>query len=250
MESPVAWRSTLAGVVFVLAVAGIGAVDGRWAVAVYAVSLWHYLIYALAFVFRTVPLAVFKRDAMLMKGAALLAIAPFFLAAGPGLLSLAIVAAGLLLNTTAAAALGADRTYYGHELAGVPATWVTAFPYSLTSHPMLIGNMLAFGGTLLTPGFATEWWPLILLHVALNFATILKEVHVRPIRLERPPPGDWRLRACSLPTAAAILAAGAATGIAAAGTPLAILGTALCAAAYVTVLVGAYAWPPARADRP
>ena len=34
-------------------------------------------------------------------------------------------------------------------MAGLPARRITAFPYSLTSHPMILGNVAAFGGTLI-----------------------------------------------------------------------------------------------------
>ena len=69
------------------------------------------------------------------------------------LASLAVIAGGILLNVRAAAALGVDRTYYGHEVAGLPPRRITAFPYSLTSHPMILGNVAAFGGTLINPEF-------------------------------------------------------------------------------------------------
>lgn len=247
-EKPAAWRSTIACVAFVVAMTLVGWLNDSWTVSVYALSLWHYYIYGLAYLFRAVPLPVFKRDAVLMKGVALAAIAPFYLAAGPGILSLLVVGAGLFLNVAAARALGADRTYYGHELAGVPATWVTGFPYNLIPHPMLIGNALAFAGTLLTPGFAADWWPLILLHVALNLATVVKEVRARPIRLARPPAGHWQLLLCDWRTGAALLALGTLAAILA---PAGVVpGVALAALAFGAVLFGAYAWQPVPGDRP
>ena len=51
-----------------------------------------------------------------------------YLAAPLDLASLAVIAAGILLNGRAAAALGIDRTYYGHEVAGLPPRRITAFP--------------------------------------------------------------------------------------------------------------------------
>ena len=42
---------------------------------------------------------------------------------------------------------------------------------------MLIGNMLAFGGTLLDGAFRQNWWPLGLLHVVVNLAIILMEAY-------------------------------------------------------------------------
>ena len=90
--------------------------------------------------------------------------------------SLAVIAGGILLNVRAAAALGLDRTYYGHEVAGLPARRITAFPYSLTGHPMILGNVAAFGGTLINADFRQQWWPLAGLHVALNIGLLAMEL--------------------------------------------------------------------------
>ncbi len=49
------------------------------------------------------------------------------------------------VRMAAARALGTDRTYYGHEVAGLPHRRITTFPYSWISHPMLAGNIAAFG---------------------------------------------------------------------------------------------------------
>ena len=45
--------------------------QGLSARVIYALSFWHYELYFLAYVYRAVPLSVFKRDAILMKCAAL-----------------------------------------------------------------------------------------------------------------------------------------------------------------------------------
>ncbi|MEZ5862474.1 MAG: methyltransferase, partial [Geminicoccaceae bacterium] len=79
-------------------------------------------------------------------------------------------------------ALGDARTFYGVELEALPPARVTAFPYSITAHPMLIGNMAGYGGALLDAGFRQGWWPLAVLHVLLNFAIILMEAHGRQSR--------------------------------------------------------------------
>ena len=82
---------------------------------------------------------------------------------------------------------GLDRTYYGHEVAGLPARRITAFPYSLTSHPMILGNVAAFGGTLINPASAQQWWPLAGLHVVLNIGLLAMELagprHRRAVRI-------------------------------------------------------------------
>jgi hypothetical protein len=40
--------------------------------------------------------------------------------------------------------------------------------------------MIAFGGTLLHPGFREAWWPLAAIHIALNGALIVMETSVAP----------------------------------------------------------------------
>ena len=121
---------------------------------------------------------MFRRDAIAMKTVALAAFGVAYAAAPIDGLSLAVIAAGFLLNVSAARALGADRTYYGFELAGLAPVRVDAFPYSLTAHPMLIGNAIAFAGTLLNETFRRDWWPLAVAHVALNLAVLWMETHV------------------------------------------------------------------------
>ena len=61
-------------------------------------------------------------------------------------------------------------------MAGLPPRRITAFPYSLTNHPMILGNVAAFGGTLINPAFRQQWWPLACLHVALNIGLLAMEL--------------------------------------------------------------------------
>jgi hypothetical protein len=61
-------------------------------------------------------------------------------------------------------------------VAGLPPRRITAFPYSLTDHPMILGNIAAFGGTLLNPVFREHWWPLAGLHVGLNIGLLVMEL--------------------------------------------------------------------------
>ena len=154
-------------------------------VAIYALSFWHYYVYWLAFRYGALPLAVFRRDAVAMKTMSLAALGMVYLAAPLDLASLAVMSAGFLLNVVAARALGSDRTYYGYEVAGLPPLRIAAFPYSLIPHPMIVGNDLAFGGTLLNPDFQKEWWPLACAHVLLNLGLLLMEIAITP---RRPPP--------------------------------------------------------------
>lgn len=165
----------MAGIAFAaISVAAARAADAP-AAAIYAVSFWHYYLYWLAYRYRAVALGVFKRDAAVAKALALAALATAYFAYPFDALSLALVAVGFALNLAGAVALGSDRTYYGHEVAGLPARRVSAFPYCVVAHPMLAGNMLAFGATLLNEGFRAGWWPLACAHVALNAGLLLME---------------------------------------------------------------------------
>lgn len=235
--------STPVGAAFAAAmVLGIGLVAGHWVVVIYVLSFWHYLLYALAFVFREIPLRVFERDAVLMKSVSLLAFGSVYLTATPDILSLLVVAVGLLLNLIAASRLGTDRTYYGYELAGLPPKRVTDFPYSVLAHPMLTGNAVAFAGTLLNPGFRAEWWPLALSHVALNLAILVMEIRARPRRLARPTALDrhgWLLTwqgAVGIILFATLLA-----GTFGSGLPL-VSGLVLAVLVYGAILLESYAW--------
>jgi hypothetical protein len=152
------------------------------ALAVYALSFWHYLFYWWAYRHGAVQPAKFRRDAILMKSVALIALASVYLAHPWHWGAALAIGVGFTLNLAGARALGYARTYYGWELGEVPPRRVTRFPYSVVPHPMLLGNMLAFGGTLLNPSFREAWWPLAVLHVALNGALIAMETWVTPAR--------------------------------------------------------------------
>ena len=168
--------STLSCVLLVLSILLGAALDRSLPAAVYLLSFWHYGLYWLAFAFGAIAFDVFKRDAVALKTVSVAMLAFVYLRMPLDPVSLAVILGGILLNVRAAQALGLDRTYYGHELAGLPARRVTAFPYSLTSHPMILGNVAAFGGTLINPDFRDAWWPLAALHVALNIGLLAMEL--------------------------------------------------------------------------
>jgi len=228
--------STACSLGFVVLVLAAAVGGGAPAVAVYALGFWHYLLYALAFGFGRVAPGVFRRDAVLMKGVSLAGLGVVYLAAPLDALSLAVVAAGFLLNLLAARALGAERTYYGREVAGLPALRVTAFPYSLVPHPMLLGNVLAFAGTLINAEFRAQWWPLALAHVGLNLGLLAMELGVTP---RRGAAGGPALPGGSLAIALAALFGGAA-GFAL-GRDLLSAGIGALAPAYAAVLLHCYA---------
>jgi len=232
--------STLAGVGFVGFTLAAAAPGGHWTAAIYLLSFWHYGLYWLAYRHGAIAMDVFKRDAMLMKAVALVALGAVYLTLPPDPLSLAVVAAGFLLNAVAAGALGADRTYYGREVAALPPRRVTAFPYSVIAHPMLVGNIAAYAGLLLNADFREHWWPLAGLHIALNLGLLLMEVGVTPRH------GVAAGAAVSVTGGLLALAAGAALGaLAGAGAGIAPLGATLGAgaAAFALFLYGCYTLP-------
>ncbi|MDP1750930.1 MAG: hypothetical protein Q8L22_15880, partial [Reyranella sp.] len=112
--------STLACVLFVLAVLLGAALDRSLPRAVWLLSFWHYYLYWLAVAFGAPSFDVFKRDAVAMKTVSVAALAAVYLAAPLDLASLAVIAGGIGLNVRAASVLGFDRTYSGHEVAGLP----------------------------------------------------------------------------------------------------------------------------------
>jgi hypothetical protein len=186
-ESSTSWRavvgrnvSTSVCVLFVLMVLLGTTLEQSLALAVYLLSFWHYYLYWLAFAFCAVPFGVFKRDAVAMKTVSVTALAMVYLAVPLDLVSLVVIVVGVLLNVRAATVMGLDRTYYGHEVAGLPPRRITAFPYSMIAHPMIVGNVVAFGGTLINPAFAQQWWPLACLHAVLNVGLLVMELASRP----------------------------------------------------------------------
>jgi hypothetical protein len=172
--------STFYCLAFSAAIAVLAGFERALTLTVCLLSYWHYYLYWLAYTFRAVPLQTFKDDAILMKAISLCFLAWIYFNADIYWPSLAIVGAGLLLNLLAAQALGSDRTYYGYELAGLPWKRVAQFPYSWIAHPMLAGNIVAFGATLINPAFRARWWPVAAAHVALNLAVLTMEIVDRP----------------------------------------------------------------------
>jgi hypothetical protein len=163
--------------VYVLGVVAVALASGHWQPAVYALSFWHYLVYALAFLWRQIPHGAFMRDAMLLKAVALAAFVPALWQTMPNAAAWIVMAIGFAINILATRALGAERTYYGLELEALQPMRLTSFPYSVMAHPMLIGNMVAFAGPLLDQAFRTLWWPLAVLHVLLNLLILLIEIY-------------------------------------------------------------------------
>jgi hypothetical protein len=229
--------SWVSSVLFVLA-----ALAGAWladssAIAIYLTGFWYYLLYGLAFTFRAIPLVLFKRDAIAMKSVAIAGLAAAYLAFPLDPLSLVVIACGILLNISAATALGSDRTYYGVEVAGLPPQRITSFPYSVVAHPMILGNVAAYGGTLLNAEFRRAWWPLAAAHVVLNIGLLLME-----LRGTRRSPG---LLSRSGPCAAVWIGLGlalAGAGLGVEAARMGVGGIATLPAALLGASVCAYGW--------
>jgi len=248
------WDMSLAfSLLFVFIVVSVALVVDAPSFTVYPLSFWHYYLYWLAYRYGTVSLGIFKRDAIVMKSVALAALGYAYLSVPADFVSLAVVGAGFLLNIVAARALGSDRTYYGHEVAGLPQLRVTAFPYSWISHPMLVGNVMAYAGTLINADFRMQWWPLACVHVALNLGLLVMERFVAPLRraASRIPENDVRAaeRSPLLLAGGAIVAAGAAAvGALGVGTwtpgMLLAAGLGACVYGYACVLRYGYTRPP------
>src|SRR5258708_13533499 len=71
---------------------------------------------------------------------------------------------------------------------------------------MILGNVAAFGGTLITPEFRQHWWPLASLHVALNIGLLVMELA-----------GPWRRRTVRLGGGLAFASVLCGAGVAAVG---------------------------------
>ncbi|MBM3479956.1 MAG: hypothetical protein FJX69_12180, partial [Alphaproteobacteria bacterium] len=148
------------------------ALDGHLGVAAWFAGFLHYALYLRAFAWGVPDFDGFKRAAVALKIVGIGMLVLPYASASPGVPSVVAVLAGITLVTAAASRLGVDRTYYGHEVAGLPALRATGFPYSLTAHPMIVGNLVAIGGTLLAPSFAAEWGYLAVAHLAANLGLL------------------------------------------------------------------------------
>lgn len=164
-----------AGLIVAVALSSV-AVDRSIGFAIYLVSFLYYGLYWRAFAWGVRSFPSFKQGALLLKALSVAALALVYLDAPLDPLSLAVIAIGIALNARAAAVLGIDRTYYGVELADLPPMRASAFPYSVLSHPMIVGNVVAFGGTLLNSAFRHAWWPLATGHVILNLGLLGMEL--------------------------------------------------------------------------
>lgn len=148
-------------------------------------SFVHYLRYMTTYYNRTdVNFGTFKSDVLFFKVVALSHIAYryasvlFSTSANPVIIaaSLLMIAAGSAVSSLATKALGIDGTYFGCELGICKTEWVTAFPYNVIPHPMIVGQLFAFAGVHLLPEFRAAWPWLMPAHCALYSMVMLQEM--------------------------------------------------------------------------
>lgn len=175
---------------YIAAAAALGwFVDVRLWVA--ATSWVHYCKYIYQYYWRSArteaKYAAWKRDVLLFKSLALCNLAVIYLkpyhdsgfAGFPDVVSLAMVAAGYFVSIKATAALGVDGTYFGIELGFVKADYcfVTAFPYNVIPHPMILGQVFALLGLFKVPHVHQAWPWLIPVHVGLYLTHMMQEIY-------------------------------------------------------------------------
>ncbi|KAI8894086.1 hypothetical protein BC833DRAFT_624275 [Globomyces pollinis-pini] len=157
-----------------------------------ATSFIHYLIYIGTYynyetLRNKIAFEGFKQTVMFYKFIAFCHIISYYYAGmmktGIDYISIAMIVLGFGLSTSAAAAIGLDQTYFGVELQKVQQPYfVTTFPYNLTKHPMIIGNIIGLVGFMKLDGFreAIPW--LVPAHVAFYMVHMIQEhfdVHSR-----------------------------------------------------------------------
>ena len=116
-------------------------------------SFRHYCIYMSTFAFREPDVAHgnLMRDAKFYKTVAMCHMAYRLLPVlqfPKDLPVVACAAAGFAVTILATIQLGFVRTYFGSELGFVQPKWITGFPYNTIPHPMIVGQLFAWGSIL------------------------------------------------------------------------------------------------------
>lgn len=93
-----------------------------------------------------------------------------------------VAAFGIFVSTMATATLGLSGTYFGIELGFVKADYkfVNSFPYNIFPHPMILGQVVAFGALYTIPhmhqGIVCPVW-FMPLHIALYLVHMTQEIY-------------------------------------------------------------------------
>jgi hypothetical protein len=126
-------------------------------------SFVHYLFYMTTWHFReNVSYHSFVRNVTLFKGIMFCNMAYMVCQMDHvnwSFLWCGVVTVGLVLSTSATFVLGTYGTYFGVEFNIVKPNRLTSFPYNITSHPMILGQILAHVGIyhLFLPNIPF-WW--------------------------------------------------------------------------------------------
>mmetsp|Transcript_15134 Transcript_15134/g.23026 ORF Transcript_15134/g.23026 Transcript_15134/m.23026 type:complete len:604 (+) Transcript_15134:215-2026(+) len=153
-------------------------------------SFRHYVTYIATFAYRkpTVAHGYFMRDVRLCKTVALvqlaIRIAPFILTTETltdpykiaGIIS---SLCGFAITMLATVRLGWVRTYFGSELGFVKPEWIYGFPYGYVPHPMIVGQLIAFGSILAAfPSMSLVCQALIGTHMTFYTIHMLQEIYL------------------------------------------------------------------------
>lgn len=116
-------------------------------------SFRHYCVYISTFAFRNPPVAhgQLMRDAKLFKTLAMAHMSKrlFPLIQLPNdLPTILLAAVGFGITILATMQLGMVRTYFGSELGFCKPEWISGFPYNTIPHPMIVGQLVAWGSIL------------------------------------------------------------------------------------------------------
>jgi hypothetical protein len=152
----------------------------------YLTSFVHYSHYIGTYYYRkNINYGCFKRTVVYFKALAVVQLAWIYLSNFEfNLVSLILIAAGVFLASSAAAAIGVDRTYFGSELGWCEPKWITAFPYNTgIPHPMIVGAVMWLSGFGIQSVFREKYPFLIPIHISLYVIHCLQEhfdVYLKP----------------------------------------------------------------------
>jgi len=163
---------------YVTLIALVSTLVGRPQIFLLGTSFVHYLMYIGTFAERgRVAFGRFRRNVIFFKTLSLAQLAAcylYFFEFNP--LSLALIVTGFGLAAFAYRALGPERTFFGVELGFCPPRRVTAFPYNLVPHPMVVGAMIGLVGVeLLAPLRGAIPW-LVPAHLAFYALHLFQEI--------------------------------------------------------------------------
>lgn len=161
---------------------------GSHALFVGLTSYIHYGIYIATYYHqatRSCAFEAFKKTVMYgysfmsraYKTVAMFHLAYYYLSGVPTLSSLFLIAAGFGTSASAMYAIGVDATYFGIELGRLnrKEAWVeTKWPYTMTQHPMILGNLIGLFGVGIGCSESAPFW-LVPGHMALYVLHMTQE---------------------------------------------------------------------------